>query len=181
MNTIIAKGSWKKTALFTAVFILLYILINFSAIGVAGLLQITDGASILDFEFGYAEDKALAMLTAMGELGRDFYLTKIIPIDFLFPLSYMLCYMGWIAMLVKDIASKGRLKYLLLIPFFAMLFDWTENIGIIFMLKKYPSLPEWAVMTASTAGILKMICIVMSVLTIAVLLVVFFVKRKRGM
>lgn len=179
MSTIIKKASWRKAVLFTALFIAMYILINNTDVGVAGLLGITGGASILDFEFGYTSVQALDMLTALGEQGRNFYLTKIIPIDFLFPLSYMLCYVGWIALLVKYSASKSYMKLLIFVPIIAMLFDWCENIGIIFMLKKYPLIPKWAAITASTAGILKMICIVASVLAIVALLLVILIKRKK--
>lgn len=179
MNTIISKASWKKSVLFTVLFAILFILINFTAIGVAGLLQITGGANILDFELGYTTDQALHMLTALGEQGRIFYLMRIIPIDYLFPLSYMLCYSGWIALVLKYIEPIRRIKYLLFVPFMAMVFDWIENIGVIFMLNNYPLLPKWAVFTSSTAGILKMICIVASVAIIAVLFLVLFVKRRK--
>ena len=170
----------RKVVLFTVFFIAMYILINNTAVGVAGLLQITGGANILDFEFGFTAAEALDMLTALGGQGRSFYLTHIIPIDFLFPLSYMLCYMGWIALLLKYIAPKGYMKSLLLVPSLAMLFDWIENIAVIFILKNYPSLPEWAVITASTAGIVKMICIIASVAAIIILLLVLFFKRKKN-
>ncbi|MDL2294422.1 hypothetical protein LJC60_07315, partial [Ruminococcaceae bacterium OttesenSCG-928-D13] len=179
LNIIISKASWVKSALFTVFFIAMYVLINNTAVGVAGLLQITGGASILDFEFGFTADQALDMLTALGKQGRSFYLTRIIPIDFIFPLSYMLCYAGWIALLVKHISPKGHLKLLLLVPILAMLFDWGENMGIIFMLVKYPLLPKWVVISASTAGILKMICIVASVAAIVALFIVLFFKRKK--
>ena len=179
MNTIIEKASLRKAVPFTVFFVAMYFLINNTAFGVAGLLQITGGANILDFEFGYTAAEALDMLTALGEQGRNFYLTRIIPIYFPFPFSYMLCYAGWIALLLKHIAPKGYMKSLLLVPITAMLFDWIENIAVIFMLKSYLSLPKWAIMTASTAGILKMTCIVASVATIGVLLLVFFFKRKR--
>lgn len=179
MNTIIEKQTWKKTIIASVLFAALYILINFTAVGVAGLLQLTGGANILDFEFGYTTDKALAMLTALGEQGRVFYLTKIIPIDFPFPLSYMLFYASWIALLAKRIAPRGRIKYLLMVPFLATVFDWIENIGIISMLNNYPSLPGWAVVTASAAGILKTICTIASIMAIAFLFVAILVKRAQ--
>ena len=154
-------------------------MINFSDVGVAGLLRTTGGANILDSEFGYSTDKAYQMLTALGGEGRSFYLTKILPIDFPFPFAYMLCYVGWIALLIKHSTTKKLCKYLLLAPVLAMLFDWIENVGIIAMLKHYPNLPTWAVTTASTAGMLKTIFTVSSMAIILTLLIVFLIKKMR--
>lgn len=179
MNIFIEKMTWKKALLFTGVFVALYILINYTAIGVAGLLQITNGANILDFEFGYSTAEAYDLLTALGEQGRSFYLTRIIPIDFPFPFTYMLFYAGWIALLVKNTVPNSKAKYFLIVPILAMLFDWIENIGIIAMLRNYPSLPVWAVTTSSVSGMLKTIFTVSSIAIIAILFVVFMIRKKR--
>jgi len=56
-------------------------------------------------------------------------------------LIYMLCYFGWIALMGKYAIPKSALKLLLTIPVLAMVFDWTENIGIIAMIRNYPLLP----------------------------------------
>ncbi|MCL2812397.1 MAG: hypothetical protein FWD25_11010 [Clostridia bacterium] len=156
LNMVIRKTSWKTASLFTVLFIVLFVLINYSGIGVSGLLRITGGANILDFELGYTQEKAYDMLTALGTEGRAFYLTKIMPLDFPFPLAYMLFYVGWIALLLQQAATKAWCKHLLFVPVLAMVFDWIENIGIITMLRHYPNLPSWAVVTASTFGLLKM-------------------------
>jgi Na+/glutamate symporter len=145
LDLIIQKATWKKAVIFSLIFVFFYILINPSGIGVAGLLKITGGANILDFEFGYTHEGAYKILTELGEKGREFYLTRIVPLDFPFPLSYMLFYAVWTALLLKHTALKKWCKYTILFSFFAMLFDWIENIGIIIMLTHYPDLPAWAV------------------------------------
>ncbi|MCL2697704.1 MAG: hypothetical protein FWE74_06455 [Oscillospiraceae bacterium] len=169
----------KKAVIFTVLFAIFYTVINFSGIGVTGLLKITDGANILDFEFGYSEEEAYDMLTALGEEGREFYLTKIIPLDFPFPVTYMLFYAGWIALLLKHITQSKRFKYLLLIPVLAALSDWIENIGIIAMLRSYPDLPPWAAATASFAGMIKFSLTALSIAVIIVLLFVFIYKKSK--
>jgi hypothetical protein len=176
-NTIIQKISWKKAVFFTVIFSVLYVIINFSGIGVAGLLKITDGANILDFEFGYSQDEAYEMLTALGLEGRTFYLTKIIPMDFPFPFAYMLFYAGWIALLIRHVNPNASYRYLLFVPVLAMLFDWLENIGIIAMLKNYPNLPAWAVFTASFSGILKFSFTVGSIGLIVVFIIILIRKK----
>ena len=135
ITAIIQKSSWKKAVLFTVLFTTFYILINYSSIGVAGLLKITDGANVLDLEFGYTYERAYDMLTALGPEGRAFYL-KMIPLDFPVPFTYMLFFAGFIALFSKPL--KRSLQHLISIPVLAMLFDWTENIGIIAMLNSYP-------------------------------------------
>lgn len=179
MKKIIEKATLGKALLFTIIFIVMYIIINFTSVGVTGLLKITNGASILDFEFGYSMDKANHMLTVLGEDGRRFYLTKIIPIDFPFPFAYMLCYAGWISLLVKYIAPLSAAKYLTFVPLFAMLFDWIENIGIILMLSNYPNMPMLAIYTASISGILKTLFTLGSISIILVSLTIYFVNIKR--
>ena len=187
LNKVIQKISLKWTIVFTILFIVFFILINFSGIGVAGLLKITGGPNILDFEFGYNRNEAYQMLTALRNEGRSFYLTRILPIDFIFPLSYMLLYFGWIAFLIKHIhgicnncsfVKHNRIyKYLLFIPILATFFDFIENIGIISMLINYPDLPLWAVIMASNAGKLKTIFTVGSVSVIIILIGILTYKR----
>lgn len=179
LNTIIQKASLKKAVLFTVLFAIFYALINYSALGVAGLLKITGGANILDFEFGYSYKKAYDILTALGADGRAFYQAKIIPIDFPFPLSYMLFYSGFIALLIKYTKSKEIFKYLLFLPLVATLFDWIENIGIIAMLNCYPSLPGWAVLVSSIFGMLKTVFTIGSITLIAILFVLFVYSKIR--
>ncbi|MCL1981939.1 MAG: class I SAM-dependent methyltransferase, partial [Clostridiales bacterium] len=125
------------------------------------------------------QEEAFHMLTALGAGGRSFYLTKILPLDFPFPFAYMLFYAGWIALLLKHIASRDWQKYLLIIPVLAMLYDWMENLGIIILLNTYPNLPAWAVLLASVAGILKLIFIVVSIAVICLLFIAFLVKKQR--
>ena len=155
------------------------VLINYSGIGVAGLLKISGGNNILDFEFGFDHEKAYGMLTALTTEGRTFYLTKILPLDFPFPFSYMLCYASWIALLIKHTKIEKWCKYLLFIPLVAMLCDWIENIGIIAMLNGYPNLPSWAVSLASTAGMIKFIFTIGSIAAICILFVVFIIITSR--
>jgi len=173
MIKIIKKAMWKKAILFTILFMAFYVLINFSGIGVAGLLKITGGANILDFEFGFTYEKAVDMLTALGTEGRAFYLAKILPLDFPFPFTYMLFFVGLISLLVKHTFCRKPFQFLLFIPVLTMLFDWIENIGIIVMLNNYPKLPEWTVSLSSISGILKNSFFVVNFVVIGILFVIF--------
>lgn len=178
-NTIISKISWKKAILFTMLFFAFFILINYSGVGVKGLLDISSGSNILDFEFGFNYGKAHKILAALGDEGRTFYLTKIMPLDFPFPFTYMLFYLGWIALLLKHLRPRKQYKYLLFMPILAMLFDWVENIGIITMLLYYPNIPSWAVLLASIFGMLKTIFTIGSIAIIGILFILLIYSSKQ--
>jgi len=179
LTLIIQKSSWKKAVLFSAIFVIFYVVINFSDIGVAGLLKITGGANILDFAIGYTKLEAYQMLSALGTEGMSFYITKILPMDFVFPISYTLFYIGWIAVLIKNSTLKSQFNYLILVPIFGMVFDWLENIGIIVLINTYPNLSSWAVFLASNAGILKAIFSAGIPVIIIILVIVLFIQKQR--
>ena len=204
LNTVVQKASWKKAVLFAVLFAALYALVNFSRVGVSGLLEITGGANILDFEIGYSYEKAFAMLTALGAEGRLFYQTKMLPMDFFVPVTYMLCFAGFIALLLRQAwperawgsaseQAPGKVperilgkalrycRYLLFVPVVAMLSDWAENIGILVMLHSYPDLPAWAVFMASMSGVIKAVFISVSISVIVLLFLLFLhaqIRRK---
>ena len=180
LNKIIQRASLKKAIFFTMLFAVFFVLINFSSIGVAGLLSITGGASILDFEFGFTYETAYYMLTALGEEGRTFYLTRLLPLDFPFPFTVMLFGVGYMALLLKHIAPKRPYKYLLILPVLFMVFDWIENIGIIIMLLNFPNLPVWAALLASISGMLKYISSFGSIVAISVLFIIFLYSKRRA-
>jgi hypothetical protein len=170
INAVVRKASWKTAALSAAIFACMYALINLSGVGMAGLLKITGGAGILDFEFGYGQKKAYEMLNALGAEGRAFYLAMLFPLDYLFPFSYMLFYGGSIALLLKHSALNEKFGFILVAPALAMLSDWTENVGIIAMLRDFPDLRDWSVMLASSFGMLKLSCIYGSLAAMGALL-----------
>ena len=179
INAIIQKATWKKGLLFTLLFAVFFTLINYSSAGVAGLQEITGGASILDFEMGYTHAEAHEMLTSLGTEGRTFYLTRIVPLDFPFPLACMLMFTGWIALLIKQIKPKNWNKYLLFIPVLAMMSDWLENAGIITLLKSYPDLSERAVSYTSILGMIKLMLLSGNIVITVILIVVLILSLIR--
>lgn len=177
MNRFVQRITWKKALCFTALFAVFYTIVNYTGVGVADLLQITNGTNMLDFEFGYTASRAYDLLDVLGNDGRSFYLMKILPLDFPFPFTYMLCYAGWIALLGKNTVPPNILKFLLVAPVLAMLFDWIENIGIFTMLQDFPILPAWAVMTASASGIMKTVFTVFNLAIIILLLAITLLRK----
>lgn len=167
----INKITKTKVGLFTLSSILFFYIINGSSIGIAGLLEVTNGHGILDFEFGYSIETAYKILTNLGEEGREIYLERVIPLDLILPITYMLMLATWILFLLRHAYLSAKYQGLLIVPVSAMVFDWVENLSVVILLRSYPELSAGAVQAASTAGILKMCSIFASVGIIAILII----------
>lgn len=125
-------------------------LINGRPFGLPALAEITGGAGILDMAFTYTPVQAYAMLAALGDAGRAFYLTRIVPLDLVFPLAYTLFYAVTISWLLSRwLPAESPWMRLNLVPLVAGVADYCENIGVIAMLLAYPAeLYEVAAITA---------------------------------
>lgn len=183
LDRVIERATWKKVVIFTILFMTFYAIIWFSPIGMAGLQSIAGHTNILDLEAGFTYETAYSLLTELGEDGRTFHLTRILPLDFPFPFSFMLLQSTFIALLLKHMMSPKPFRYLLFMPILAMIFDYIENAGVFVMLTNYPNLPKWAVLLGSVSGILKRIfgqgsLIVIGLLFITYLYLRIFRKRK---
>ena len=173
--------TWKACAA-TIVFAVLLWVIDFSPIGVTGLLQVTGGANILDFEAGYTVDQAYGMLEALGEAGRSFHLTKIMPLDIFFPIGLMLFLTSWLSLLLKNLMGDGSvLRFLPLVAVVNMLLDWSENIGITLMLVNYPKRLETVCRITSSVSAVKMVCVKTAVVVLLVLFVWFVFWKIFGL
>ena len=140
IDYLVEKANFKTALVATLFFVLMLYLIDFSPIGVAGLLKVSCGTNILDFETRYSADFAYNLLESMGEIGRHFYLTKVLVLDIFFPPSLMLFLFCWLSLLLKKVTKSGnRLRYLIILPLVYLLLNYTENIGITTMLIYYPA------------------------------------------
>ena len=178
MNHYVETASLSRALLCTIFFVIMMWLIDYSPIGVAGLLEVTGGANILDFECAYSVEYGYSMLEALGEAGRTFHLTKIMPLDIFFPLSLMLFTSGWISYFLKPLTKKNSIFRLL--PLFSvldMLLDWSENIGVTAMLLAYPKRLSVACRLTSLISTIKYAC-VLTVLIIFTGCLICFLFRK---
>ncbi|MGN1170248.1 MAG: hypothetical protein ACI4SZ_01210 [Lachnospiraceae bacterium] len=178
MNRLVNRMTARKACAETVVFIVLLWLIDYSPVGVAGLLQVTGGANILDFESGYTVDYAYGMLEALGEAGRSFHLTKIMPLDIFFPVGLMIFLTSWMSLLLKRLTSDGSvLRLLPLIAVVNMLLDWSENIGITLMLLNYPERLETVCRITSTVSAAKMVCVKCAGIILLLLIICRLVRK----
>lgn len=117
-----------------------------------------NGMEIFDLQpTGFSADYALSLLESLGVEGREYYLWRQIPLDFLYPLLFGVTYSLLLGFLFKKAKINNKYFYLTLVPLFAGLFDYMENIGIIFMLNSFPSFSINLANVTSFFSILKSI------------------------
>lgn len=176
----VEKASQKKLVASGILFSIIFFLINGSFVGVGKLLKITGGVNILDFSFGYSVSRAYDILMRMGVEGRSYYLTYILPMDFIFPILGGLFYFMVISFLLKLIPIKYDTYYnLILIPLAGTFCDITENLCIILMLLNYPGKLSMLCNFSSTFTICKFVFTSLSMVTIAVLIIIYVIKKMK--
>jgi hypothetical protein len=115
-------------------------LINGKPFGIAQLQEITGGPTILDMTFTTGPDQVYAVLSALGDAGRAFDLTHIVPLDLVFPFTYCLFLaLGISWALSRLVPGCSPLFLLNLAPVLAAAADYCENAGVITLLLAYPA------------------------------------------
>lgn len=108
--------------------------------------------------FGYSYDDAISLLDTLGTEGRSIYLTVQLPLDFLYPGLFAITYSLLLIWLMnKTGVADTKIIYMSLVPIFAGVFDYLENIFIIIMIYSFPDVLPITVELASIATILKSI------------------------
>jgi len=137
-----------------------------------------DGMKLLDMmPTGYDFNYANKLFSALGNTGRETYLTSQIPLDMIYPLLFGISYCLVMAYFLKKINKLNTpYNYLCLLPIIAGIADYLENIGIIIMLTNYPDFTEITANTTSIFSVIKSIST--SVFFIALLVILILVGIK---
>ena len=115
-------------------------LINGRPFGIAELKDVTGGATILDMTFTTSPQQVYGVLDALGEAGRAFDLTHIVPLDLVFPFVYALFLSVAISWVMNRWPGKeSPWQRLNLLPVLAGTADYCENLGVITLLLSYPA------------------------------------------
>ena len=105
---------------------------------------------------GYSYDYAIELLSSLGEEGRDEYLYRQLPLDFIYPALFSISSSLLLAWLfLKRHEENSRIFYLCLVPIFAGIFDYLENVFIIVMIFTFPDVSRFHVAFASNVTIVK--------------------------
>ncbi len=140
------------------------------------------GLKIFDMSpTGYSFDYAKELLESIGPVGREFYLTRQLPIDFIYPGLFSVTYTLMLIWLFgKRFDRESRIFWLALIPALAGTFDYLENIGIILMLKSFPNIIPSVVQVSSLFSIVKSIMTTVFYILLLFGLLMLAIRKKEA-
>ena len=132
----------------------------------------TGGIRCFDMNFAYSYDVAKSFLGSISEEGRRIYLTRQLPLDFVYPVFYT---MFFVLALQKLTYNK---KAVCILPVLLAAADYTENICTVIMLKSASLSPALAAF-ASAVTAAKTVLMYVIILIIIVLFVKRIIKNKK--
>lgn len=146
-------------------------------------MEFSNGMKLLDMmPTGYDFNYVNKLFSTLGNIGRETYLTRQIPIDMLYPLLFGISYGLVMAYFLKKINKLNTpFIYLCFLPIIAGVADYIENIGIIYMLNSFPNFTETTVNTISMFSVIKSIStsvFFISLLVILILVGILFFKKS---
>lgn len=140
------------------------------------------GLPILDMmPKGYNMEYVKNLFDALGQQGREAYLNYQIPLDMIYPALFAISYCLVLGFFLNKLDKlKTPFLFLCLLPFAAGAMDYAENIGIISMLRDYPSISSNTVTITSCFSLLKCICTTIYFLILISSLVLLGIKTLRN-
>ena len=186
LSAAIRQAATTKALLVSLVLWLVFeILIMGKPFGIARLQEITGGPTILDMTFTTGPDSVNAVLYALGDAGRTFDLTHIVPLDLVFPFTYALFLALGISWGLSRLLPEGSPWFLLnLAPVAAAAADYCENAGVIALLLTYPSRLDPVAWFVSAMYAVKFVFSVVSFLTLFAALagcaLMYLLRRSGG-
>jgi hypothetical protein len=185
MKEILKRNSKRKKVL------LLFVLTNLVyafmlLVTIPKVMGFSKGMKLLDMlPTGYNIEYVNLLFNTLGEKGRETYLFNQIPIDMIYPFLFGISYCLVLAFFLNKLKKLDSfLVYLCLLPVFAGIFDYFENIGIIRMLSNYPNNSNFLIETTNLFTVLKSIFtsiyfVVLIVVLVTVGVQKIFNKNKR--
>lgn len=157
------------------------VLIQGKPFGIATLQEITGGATILDMTFTTSPQQVYSVLDALGEAGRAFDLTRIVPLDLVFPATYMLFLSVGISWVLARGFQRDSPWFLLnLAPVIAGTADYCENAGIITLLLTYPARLDPVAWCTSMMYVIKFAFSTISFLALFAALIAWAIITLKG-
>lgn len=135
--------------------------------------EMTQGIRCFDMNFGYDYATAQRFISLLDEAHKSYYLHVQLPLDFLYPAVYTLFFILLLAKLT------GKLLPFCMLPLLLAVFDVTENICTILMLKA-SVLSQKTVSFASAATMAKTLLMYAVFAVIIICLVLWIVKRRKA-
>ena len=129
---------------------------------------------------GYSYTDALALISALGEEGKNIYLAVQIPLDTVYPALLALASASSLFWLSQSFGSTARwYRAAAAVAYLAAIADYAENGLIVWMLNAGLGAPEALVTAASFASVSKSVTSTIVFTTLLIALTEFAVRRMR--
>ena len=141
------------------------------------------GTKAFDLQtFGYSVSTAQSIVNNLDDRTMGLYIfPQLMLLDIVYPFLLALLLSGLLFRLIKTTQSEGKIiSKLLILPFVAMISDYSENIGVILMISKSIEVSQTIVYLTSTATILKGVSTSIAWIAILVLSVKWIIMKIRG-
>ena len=127
---------------------------------IPNVMEHTEGMKLLDMmPLGYDSEYVDSLFSTLGQVGRDSYLYRQIPLDMVYPLLFAISFSLLLAYFLNKLnLLKTPFLYGCLLPLVAGAADYAENIGIIALLTNYPQLSKNTVIITNSFSVLKSAC-----------------------
>ena len=144
------------------------------------LTVFANGLQIFDMKpNGYSFTDAKELLGNLGKSVRNFYLFRQLPLDFVYPILFMMSNVLILSFFLKKIGKLESWFLLVLFPVISGVFDYLENFGLIYLLTSYPKITEIGVRIISTFTVIKsLFTSLYFVILLFVLAILIFKKIK---
>ena len=132
--------------------------------------------------FGYSYKDAVMMLGNLDQETTEIYVfPQLLLLDVLYPLLLALLLSALIIRLqnLKDQSSGYWRSKFHLLPFSAMIFDYIENVLILYMLSHQDNISKLLVAVASSATLLKGVCTLLSWILVLVLFLSWVLSNRK--
>jgi hypothetical protein len=140
--------------------------------------SISNGVGFIDLLLSYTPETIQTMLSSYGNEGISFYKNFTITIDIFYPVIYSLFLSLLIAWLLKkSVSVESKIHYLSVVPLFAGIFDWFENINILIMLYSYPNLSSFVANLSSVCTSIKWGFSLLSTIVL-IIAIIFYIRSK---
>jgi len=143
------------------------------------VMRYSGGMKILDMmPTGYNGAYVNSLLNTLGDEGRNAYLCNQIPLDMIYPLLFGISLCLILAYILNKLGKlEGYLYYICLLPLFAAIFDYCENIGVIAMLNSYPDNSNILAKTTNVFSVLKSSFTTINFIILITLFVVLGIRK----
>lgn len=118
---------------------------------------------------GYGPTEAAVLLESPGEEGRDYYLSRQIALDTVYPAMLALTMIATISWLGQRLPNNKLVRFGVALSVVSALLDYFENLGITEMIWSWPEVSVQLVYAASSATILKSVSTTLAVLLVLVM------------